>query len=337
MNKKILKLLGEQVYFARPVAKSHELTDHPLGPSWTSRFAEFRHRSAMQESLDSELGWGKIETGLAEIWSQSKGEGIVVAMLDTGCDINHPDLAGQIIMERNFTSGEEDFDVDDYVGHGTHCAGIVAAIQDGKGVVGMAPKAKLMIGKVLNDKGYGQTSWITAGIYWAVDSGAHVISMSLGGPGDDPAMDKAIQYAYDNDVVVVAAAGNSGEAEDSIGFPGSYENVMTIGSLDSGLARSYFSATGPSIDFMAPGRDILSTYPEGKYTRMSGTSMATPLVAGLVALLLSHDFENGYLEFVESRAYDYVHNVIRMMCIDLEDEGFDNETGYGVPVAGAND
>ncbi|WP_046213147.1 S8 family peptidase [Paenibacillus wulumuqiensis] len=225
-----------------------------------------------------------------QVWEQSRGEGITIAILDTGCDTDHPDLQGRIQGGRNFT-GDDDGNPDiyeDYNGHGTHVAGTIAGISNDSGVVGVAPEANLLILKVLDRQGSGQYEWIIDGINYAVQQKVDIISMSLGGPEDVPAMHKAIQKAVEQNILVICAAGNEGdnnEATDEYGYPGYYNEVISVGSVDLSRQSSDFSNTNTEVDLVAPGEDILSTYPDGKYATLSGTSMATPHVSGAMALI----------------------------------------------------
>lgn len=226
----------------------------------------------------------------SEIWEQTKGKGIKVAILDTGCDLSHPDLMNQIIGGRNFTTddnGEPD-KYQDYNGHGTHVAGTIAALQNENGVVGVAPEASLFIVKVLDGDGSGQYEWIIDGINYAVEQKVDIISMSLGGPEDVPELHQAIQNAIKNNILVVCAAGNEGDGEDAtdeLGYPGCYNEVISVGAIDLERNSSRFSNSNNEIDLVAPGEKILSTYLNGKYAKLSGTSMATPHVTGALALI----------------------------------------------------
>jgi subtilisin family serine protease len=243
--------------------------------------------------------------GVPQIWSDygADGQGIRVAVIDTGIDYTHPDLGGgfgpgfKVIGGYDFINGDGD-PMDDY-GHGTHVAGIIAANGTLKGV---APGAKLLAFKVLGADGSGPYSAVIAGIDRAVDpdqdpatdDGAQVLNMSLGGPGDpDDAISQAVDTAVNAGVVCVVAAGNLGSNYSTLGSPGCARKALTVGASDDLDAMAYFSSRGPSRpdlaikpDLTAPGVSITSTVPGGGYQSMSGTSMATPHVAGAAALLL---------------------------------------------------
>ena len=225
-----------------------------------------------------------------KIWEKSKGKGITVAILDTGCDVTHPDLSERIIGGRNFTdddNGNPDV-YTDYNGHGTHVAGTIAAVQNGTGVIGVAPEASLLILKVLNKNGSGQYDWIINGINYAVEQKADIISMSLGGPEDVSELHQVIQKAIAKQILVVCATGNEGdgqESSDELSYPGAYNEVISVGAINLQRRSSKFSNSNNEVDLVGPGEEILSTYLNGKYAKLSGTSMATPHISGALALI----------------------------------------------------
>lgn len=237
--------------------------------------------------------------GAPSIWNDSdKGKGVVVAVLDTGCQHDHPDLKDRIIDGKNFTtdSNQDPACFADENGHGTHVAGTIAATINNEGVVGVAPEAKLLILKVLSNRGGGQYKWIIEAIQYAVNwrgpnnEKVRVISMSLGGPQDIPELHEAIKYAVDQNILVVCAAGNDGDGRDDTierSYPGAYNEVVQVGAIDFNRKLAPFTNTNDEIDLVAPGVNILSTFPKGKYARLSGTSMATPHVSGALALLIN--------------------------------------------------
>ncbi|MFS0779798.1 S8 family peptidase [Neobacillus sp. 3P2-tot-E-2] len=238
----------------------------------------------------SEVPEGINMIGAPKIWEKSKGKGITVAILDTGCDITHPDLSERIIGGCNFTdddNGNPDL-YTDYNGHGTHVAGTIAAAQNNNGVIGVAPEASLLILKVLNKNGSGQYDWIIKGINYAVEQKVAIISMSLGGSEDVPELHQAIQNAITNQILVVCAAGNEGDGQvssDEFSYPGSYNEVISVGAINLKRRSSEFSNSNNEVDLVAPGEEILSTYINGQYARLSGTSMATPHISGALALI----------------------------------------------------
>ncbi|MBP0724106.1 S8 family peptidase [Bacillus sp. RG28] len=232
-------------------------------------------------------------------WQKSdKGKDIVVAVLDTGCKTDHVDLKDRIIGVRNFTTDDnsDPNNVSDYAGHGTHVAGTIAATENNQGVLGVAPQAKLLIVKVLaGKKGSGAYEWIINGINYAANwkgpngEKVRVISMSLGGPQDVPELHEAVKNAISKGVLVVCAAGNSGDNRpdtDEFDYPGAYQEVVEVGAVDLNKNISRFSDSNLNVDLVAPGEGILSTYNNGGYATLSGTSMATPHVSGGSALII---------------------------------------------------
>lgn len=252
----------------------------------------------VQVSEVSEVPTGVELIQAPKIWNKTKGKGVTVAVLDTGCDSTHPDLQERIIGGRNFTDddGSNPDIFLDYNGHGTHVAGTIAAQQNDNGVVGVAPEASLLIVKVLNKKGSGQYEWIINGIDYAIEQKVDIISMSLGGPNDMPELHEAIKKAISNNILVVCAAGNEGDGDDStdeFAYPGCYNEVISVGAINLERRSSDFSNSHNEIDLVAPGEKILSTYLKGKYATLSGTSMAAPHASGALALiknLVNDDF-----------------------------------------------
>ncbi|MFI2640004.1 S8 family serine peptidase [Streptomyces sp. NPDC018610] len=251
--------------------------------------------------VTADMAESNAQIGTAKAWQAGlTGKGVTVAVLDTGVDASHPDLAGRIKQTRSFIEGEE---VADRNGHGTHTASTVGgsgAASDGA-EKGVAPDAELAVGKVLDDQGTGSESQIIAGMEWAArDVHARIVSMSLGSDepsdGTDPMAQAVDTLSAETGALFVVAAGNTG-APSSIGSPGAADAALTVGAVDSADQAAYFTSAGPRLgdnalkpDLAAPGVDILAarsqlTEGSGYYTSMSGTSMATPHVAGVAALL----------------------------------------------------
>src|SRR5262245_36860654 len=215
--------------------------------------------------------WGHAVIGVPDAWKTTKGKGAKVAVLDTGIDSAHPEFAGRIKEMKNFTTSRAG--VEDLNGHGSHTAGIIAAGENGFGVVGVAPEADLYIAKVLGDSGSGSLTWITQAIDWAIEQEVDVISMSLAaGPNaNDSSVRAAIKRATDKGIIVVAAAGNGGVTE----YPGKFPEVICVGAIDNQKRLASFSGRGPEVAVVAPGVNVRSTYSAGRYATLSGTSMAT--------------------------------------------------------------
>jgi Subtilase family len=241
--------------------------------------------------------WGLQATKVST--SLCSGAGIRVAVLDTGFDLNHADFAGRTVVSQSFVPGQA---VQDGHSHGTHCIGTACGPKKPAGNVrryGIAYGAIILVGKVLNNSGSGTQGGILNGINWAIHNSAVVISMSLGsqvrvGQSFSPAYEQAAHAALNNNCLIVAAAGNSGDDPTffPVGSPANCPSIMAIAALDPNLQRSFFSCRGVNpnggeLNIAAPGRNVFSSVPMnmGRYGIKSGTSMATPHVAGIAALL----------------------------------------------------
>ena len=277
----------------------------------------YRETCIVPNDPDFGQQWGLTRINCPAAWDQTTGSpGIVVAVIDTGIDLDHPELAGLLVPGRDLVDlgpapvppagwhFEGDFDnVDsdpqDEVGHGTHVAGTIACSTNTTppvGVAGVSWNCRLMPVRVLARlvrnadgvvSGTGSAADIAAGIRWAVDNGARVLNLSLGGPVDTQVERDAIAYAVAQGAVVCAAMGNDFQNGNPTSFPGAYPDVIAVGAIDRADHRAPFSQTGPHIDVVAPGVDIRSTVWDNGYATMQGTSMATPHVTGVAALYLS--------------------------------------------------
>ncbi|NIK54742.1 S8 family serine peptidase [Kribbella shirazensis] len=228
---------------------------------------------------------------MPQAWDLSKSTGSqIVAVLDTGVDAGHPDLVGHLVPGYNAVSSTRPNPVDDN-GHGTMTLGIIAAgANNVEGVAGVGWNVKAMPVKVLDANGEGYDADVAEGIYWAVDHGAKVINMSLGGPGDNPILHEAVAYAVAESVTVVAAAGNDGSAD--LQYPASYPEAIAVAATDASGSLTSFSSFGDWVDIAAPGWDILTTGSRAltdpdylPYWYCTGTSCSAPIVAGVAALV----------------------------------------------------
>jgi subtilisin family serine protease len=263
--------------------------------------------------------------GIDRVWSgvqpAASGSGVRVAVLDTGIDLFHPDLKDHIIGNKTFVSGTSSA-MDDN-GHGTHCAGTIGAIDNDIGVVGVAPNAALLAVKVMDSRGSGYWSTVAAGIDWARRSGANIISMSFGGSSSSSDLSGACSSAESSGVLLVAAAGNSGDgdtATNEISYPAGLSSVVSVAATEPNDAVAGFSNSNADVEFAAPGSDVLSTVSGGSYAAWAGTSMATPHVAGLAAVRWSA------LGATSGRT---VRDDLKNHVVDLGDPGRDNGYGYG--------
>lgn len=252
----------------------------------------------------------------------SNGRGTRVAVLDTGY-APHPTLP-KPLATKSFISGES---VKDGNGHGTHCAGTILSKDED---IGVAPEANLVVGKVLSNEGSGSSSGIAAGVLWAIDQKVDVISMSLGGGASYDPTNQAIKKAHDLGIIVCIAAGNSGfsGSTNTIGWPAKSKQGVVVGALKKDFTPASFSSGGVEMIIAAPGQDILSCSHQGNgFVFMSGTSMATPFVAGCFALIISAMRAKGLPSWTSIQA---VNQFIKANATDLLTPGHDPRTGFGM-------
>ncbi|HEX9094305.1 MAG TPA: S8 family peptidase, partial [Coriobacteriia bacterium] len=269
--------------------------------------------------------WGLPAISAPAAWDSTTGTmGVTVAVVDTGVQLDHPDLVARVDTVNDYDFVNLDSDASDDEGHGTHVAGIAAAtMNNGAGGSGTAPGVAVLPIKVLDSKGTGWDSDVADGIRWAADHGADVINLSLGSSAPSTYEEDAVAYAQSAGCLVVAATGNDGGAV--LSYPANYPGVIGVAAVDATLQRAWFSNYGPHADISAPGVNILSTYltspPERGYKTLSGTSMATPFVAGVAALLKSAD---------PDATPALITSALQSTAIDLGAPGRDDYYGFGL-------
>jgi subtilisin family serine protease len=276
---------------------------------------------------DQYYGWELTKFNIPDQWQYSKGDGVVVAVIDTGCDLYHDDIKNNLIQGKNFI--DENKDPIDGNGHGTHVSGTIAASDNSLGMVGVAPKTKIMPLKALNDEGVGDNRAITNAIIWAADQKVDFITMSLGSPSPFREMEEAIKYASNKGVVIFCAAGNSGE-NSPIMYPAKYFQVISIGAIDENLERTNFTCSGEELDFLAPGHNIVSAVPGNKYAMMSGTSMSNPFAVGCASLYLSYARKQ-QIDIPKS-ANNYI-DIFKQKSLHLKNQKYSGKKeyeGYGI-------
>lgn len=253
----------------------------------------------------------------------NSGAGIRVGVIDTGIDLNHPDLAANIKGGVNFVTPSSP--PHDLNGHGTHIAGTIGALNNAIGVVGVAPKVSLYAIKVLNVFGHGTLTNLIKGIEWGIANRMHILNISIsGGKTIVPALQRAVNTAMKHGILVVAAAGNAGTPSgltDTVEVPGRIPSVIAVAGLNQQNRREPYSATGSMVDIAAPGTRILSTYTNKRYAVLTGTSMATAHVSGVLTLLryaFPHQPAATLKQIMQNRA------------IDLPPKGKDRFTGVGL-------
>jgi len=264
------------------------------------------------------------------MWTSTRGEDSVVAVVDTGVDYNHPDLKANIIGGASFVATEKDYM--DQNGHGTHVAGTIAANNQ---ILGVAPATKILVVKVLSKEGSGSYRGITAGLkfarQWRGPQGqkVNVINMSLGGPQPEAEMYKEILQAVKAGITIVCAAGNEGDGREEtheISYPAYYPETVAVGAVNLQTRIANFSNANEHIDIVAPGVETYSTYPGGRYVKLTGTSMAAPHISGAAALIYSR-YKKRFGVYPSSGT---VSLLLQYLSVDLGDVGFDDLYGYGM-------
>lgn len=280
--------------------------------------------------LEEAVPWGITRIGTPLVHTNgNKGTGINIAIIDTGINYNHPDLCDNYKGGYDFVN--DDADPLDDNGHGTHCAGIIAAADNDIGVIGVAPEANLYSLKMVNSTGSGNVSDLIAAIEWAIETrkdtdtsnDIQIISMSLGLNSGVTALETACSQAYNSGILLVAAAGNDGNrggTGNTVDYPGAYSSVIAVTATNSADKRASFSSTGPAVELAAPGVNILSTY-QDSFASLNGTSMACPHVAGTAALVLAAN-----PSFTNSKIRDR----LAQTATDLGTPGRDKLYGYGL-------
>ncbi|WP_243128400.1 S8 family peptidase [Clostridium chromiireducens] len=246
---------------------------------------------------------------------------VKVAVLDTGVDYTHPDLANRVDVENGYNFVDNNYDTMDYNGHGTHISGIISAQgNNGIGLVGITGNldVKILPIKVLDESGYGETINIVKGIIYAVDSGADIINLSLGVQAKSELIAKAIEYAKSKGVFIVAAAGNDNENSDNFSPAG--DGAFTVAAMNYNYRKAYFSDYGNSIKVAAPGVQMLSTVPGG-YEAWDGTSMSAPVVSGIAAMLKAEK---------PDLSIKQIEDILQSTATDIMYEGRDQTSGYGL-------
>ncbi|MCG8500127.1 MAG: S8 family peptidase [Firmicutes bacterium] len=262
-------------------------------------------------------------------WAETKGAGIKVGVIDTGVALNHPDLKTRVKDYVNFTSSERKNVLDDN-GHGTHVAGIVAAERNNLGVVGVAPEADLYIAKAFDKEGYAEFDAIAKSIQWMMERDVDVINMSFSAQTADQGYQQIISQAYNQGITLVCAAGNRGDGEsadaNTIGYPAKFDQTIAVTAVDMNKRRADFSSVGTEAEIAAAGKDVYSCYLDSKYATLSGTSMATPIITGAVALLQA----KGVARYKRRLTPEEIRLLLHVYAEDLGTVGRDRKYGFGL-------
>lgn len=287
------------------------------GYSMNEKDLELLNKIETIEHLDDESNyvWYLKTMNIDKMWEHTKGEGVKIALIDTGVNIGHPDIEDKIKGRINMF--EKSLDVTDESGHGSAVAGLLVGEK-----TGVAPNAELYVAKVLNNDGRGNMTSIMDGITFAINHNVDVLCMSLGTTKDLPIMLKErIAQAYQKGTTIVCAAGNSGVND--VQSPAKLDEVIGVGGLNENLEQASFSNHGNGLDFVAPAVNIVSTNKENNYVKMTGTSMASPLIAGVIALIISLYRKEG-IELHPNEVKEILKN-------HSPNEKWNTYTGWGMP------
>lgn len=297
-------------------------------PPFTSESIDFM---PLSQSID----WGLNKLKIPDLWKETQGEDITIVIIDTGYPGTkgkpHPDLANNalILPSKSFVNGEDVYDTKQ--GHGTACAGVIAAENNEIGYVGYAPKAKVISVKALSNNGSGSLSAIENALEYAISLKPDIVSMSLGAAVGSTRMHRLVKKLDDMGIPVVVAAGNGG-ARQGVLYPAKYEEVFAIGAYDSNGKVAKFSAVGPEVDFCFPGVNVTTTFLNGGYAKLNGTSFACPACAGVLALIMSKHkkaVKEGKEE--EYKSTMDLYNILKEMSVNPNTDGErDMYYGWGI-------
>lgn len=297
-------------------------------PPFTSESIDFM---PLSQSID----WGLNKLKIPDLWKETQGEDITIVIIDTGYPGTkgkpHPDLANNalILPSKSFVNGEDVYDTTQ--GHGTACAGVIAAENNEIGYVGYAPKAKVISVKALSNSGSGSLSAIENALEYAISLKPDIVSMSLGAAVGSTRMHRLVKKLDDMGIPVVVAAGNGG-ARQGVLYPAKYEEVFAIGAYDSNGKVAKFSAVGPEVDFCFPGVNVTTTFLNGGYAKLNGTSFACPACAGVLALIMSKHkkaVKEGKEE--EYKSTMDLYNILKEMSVNPNTDGErDMYYGWGI-------
>lgn len=259
------------------------------------------------------MDWWHQELNIQEAWKETKGKGIKIGIIDTGIDTKHPDLKDRIASTWSY-----DQSVEDENGHGTHVAGIIGASENQKGMIGIAPESSLYVAKAMNAKGQGSMDVLCEALEWCLNQQVDIINLSLGTSQIAPIYVHRMLYECINaGIWIVAAAGNQHE---EVSWPALEAPVLAVGAMTKEKQVASFSNYGAALDLSMPGVSILSTYLQQRYARLSGTSMAAPMVSGILGLYKS----------IASDSFDVMYQKLTRSIIDAGSAGFDHQFGYGM-------
>ncbi len=237
----------------------------------------------VMQTFSEVYDWGLRDLNIPEAHKKTMGGGVKIAIIDSGKS-EHSETLPNTIAAANFSSSET---LADRNGHSSFCAGIIAAQKDGEGIIGIAPKSTLYFAKAIDDSGVGDPSALVKAIQWAINQKVHIISISAGMFFDFKPLGRMVKKAYERDIIICAAVGNTGTKQYDVAFPARYPEVIGVAAYDKHHHTAKFSSRGSNVSFAMPGVDIYSTYLNNGYCKQSGTSFACPAMVGICALILS--------------------------------------------------
>ena len=270
-------------------------------------------------TLSQTQDWGIQNLNIPKLWKSTEGENVIIGVIDTGWP-DHPDIGDNAIKGKSFIKNES---IEDKHGHQTHCVGIISAKNNEIGSVGVAPKAKCLCVKGLSNSGSGSSKGIAEAIDYCINEGVDLISMSLGASQPSSEIQSSVRKAYLKNIPVICAAGNSGIF--GVNYPAAFEECIAVAAFSKNNQIASFSSRGKQVEIAAPGVQVFSTYKNKTYAKLSGTSMACPFVAGVVALLISQKKKNN-----EKYTVDEIRNLLKTTADDMGQVGRDFDWGYGI-------
>tara|TARA_B110000444_G_scaffold260551_1_gene307995 strand:- start:1073 stop:2266 length:1194 start_codon:yes stop_codon:yes gene_type:complete len=288
------------------------------------KLPEFKVNETMS-TLSQRIDWGLRQLNVPKTWSITRGEGITVMVIDTGHPV-HPDIGDNAIEGKNCIPNEP---IEDENGHQSHCTGIICAKDNETGMVGVAPGSKCISVKALSKSGSGSYRGLAEALDYAIEMKPDLISMSLGGSSPSAAMQSRIQKLYDMNIPVICAAGNSGDG--GVNYPAAFDETIAVAAYDKYGNVANFSSKGEKVEWAAPGVSIYSTYLNDGYASLSGTSMACPFIAGVVALMLAkHKKQEESTGMNDCKTIAQIREHLLKYTNDKGAVGRDNSWGYGV-------
>lgn len=290
------------------------------------KISDFKILSVNETQNNEVIDYGVKMVGAPLEWKETMGEGIRIGIIDTGICTSHPEFSHRIAAGINFTR-ESPGSIEDFNGHGTHVAGILSAEKNGIGVVGVAPKSKLYIAKAFDKSGKTDYTAVEKSLLWLADNDVDVINMSFSSPYTSARYNRLIQMVHNKGISMICAAGNEGiNGNNTIGYPANFPQTIAVSAVDVNKNIADFSSKGSAAEISAAGINIYSTYLNGGYAMLSGTSMATPIITGAVAILQA----KGILRYHRRLTPDEIRLLLNIYTEDLSGLGRDDRYGYGL-------